>query len=55
MLPDSTVEAIWVGPVHNRGHGCEYLGKGCSKNRGEMVSVCIGVGFCLLATGNFGV
>ena len=55
MLPDSTVEVVWIGPVHNRGHGCGSLGKGCNKNRGEMISVCIGVNFCLLATGCFGV
>ena len=56
MLPYSTVEVVFVGPVHNRGHDSGSLGRGCSKNRGEMISVYVGVKFvCLLATGHFGV
>ena len=55
MLPDSTVEVEWVGPAHNRGHGCGPLGRGCSEKRGEMLSLCIRVKLCLFATGQFGV
>ena len=50
MTLRATVGAFLVELVCSIAHGCGFLGAGYTRNIGEMVPVCVGVGSCWLAT-----